>query len=81
MVRDEYLLPLPVIEKSDDDYRSQMRSDVGAVKQVEPPAFKPDVQIEPSEEVPVGSIFLNMSGRPGSRRKTWSKVRGRIGHC
>ena len=59
---DEYLLPLPVIEKSDDDYTSHMRSDVSALKRVEPPAFKPVVQIEPSEEVPVGSKFLNMSG-------------------
>ena len=57
---DEYLLPLPVIEKSDDDYTSQMRSDVSTVKQVDPSAFKPVVQIEPSEEVPVGSKFLNM---------------------
>ena len=59
---DEYLLPLPVVEKSDDDYTSQMRSDVSAVEQVDPPPFKSDVQIEPSEEVPVGSNFLNMSG-------------------
>ena len=43
----EDLLPLPVIEKSDDDHTRQMRSDVSAVKQVEPPAFKPDAQIEP----------------------------------
>ena len=59
---DEYLLPPPVVEKSDDDYTSQMRSDVGAVEQVDPPAFKFDVQVEPSEEVPVGSTFLKMSG-------------------
>ena len=57
---DEYLLPLPVVEKSDDDYTSQMRSDVSAAEQVDPSAFKPVVQIEPSEEVPVGSKFLNM---------------------
>ena len=59
---EEYFLPLPVIEKSDDDHTSQMRSDVSALEQVDPPAFKSDVQIEPSEEVPVGSTFLNMSG-------------------
>ena len=53
---------VPVVEKSDDDHTSQMRSDVSAAKQVDPSAFKPDVQIEPSEEVPVGSKFLNMSG-------------------
>ena len=39
-----------------------MRSDLSAAKQVDPSAFKPDAQIEPSEEVPVGSKFLNMSG-------------------
>ena len=54
-----------------------MRSDVSALEQVDPPAFKSDVQIEPSEEVPVGSKFLNMSA-PGSRRKAWSEVRDRI---
>ena len=59
---DEYLLPLPLIEKTDDDYTSQMRSDVSVVEELEPLAFKPDVQIEPSEEVPVSSKFLNMSG-------------------
>ena len=59
---DEYLLPLPAFEKSDDDHTSQMRSDVSASEQVDPPAFKSDVEIEPSEEVPVGSKFLNMSG-------------------
>ena len=59
-----------------------MRSDVTAVKQVEPPAFKPDVHIEPSEEVPVGSKFLNMSGGAqavGGRLGVMA--RGRIGHC
>ena len=41
---------------------------------LDPPAFKPDVQIKPSEEVPVGSKFLNKSdgaqavgGRLGAR--------------
>ena len=29
---------------------------------MDPPAFKSDVQVEPSEEVPVGSKFLNVSG-------------------
>ena len=59
---DEYLLPLPAIEESDDDCTRQMRSDVSAAKQVDPSAFKPDVQIKPSEEeVPVGSKFFNMS--------------------
>ena len=58
---DEYLFPLPVIEKTDDDYTSQMRSDVSAAEQVDPSAFKPVVKIERSEEVPVGSKFLNMS--------------------
>ena len=78
---DKYLLPLPVIEKSDDDYTSQMRSDVGAAKQVDPSAFRPDVQIEPSEEVPVGSKSLNMTdgaqavgGRLGVRRAAGSVV-------
>ena len=33
---DEYLLPLPVIEESDDDCTSQMRSDVSAAEQVDP---------------------------------------------
>ena len=58
---DEYLLPLPVIEGSDDDCTRQMRCDMSAAKQVDPSAFKPDVQIKRSEEVPVGSKFLNMS--------------------
>ena len=58
---DEYLLPLPVIKEGDDDCTRQMRSDVSAAKQVDPSAIKPDVQIKPPEEVPVGSKFLNMS--------------------
>ena len=58
---DENLLPLHVIAESDDDYTRQMRSDGSAAKQVDTSAFKPDVQIEPSEGVPVGSKFLNMS--------------------
>ena len=58
---DEYLLPLLVAEKSDDGRTRQMWSDVSAAKQVDPSAFKPDVQIEPPEEVPVGSKFLNKS--------------------
>ena len=58
---DGYLLPLLVIDESDDCFTRQMRSDMSAVKEVDPPAFKPDVQIKPSEEVPVGSKFLNMS--------------------
>ena len=69
---DEYLPPLPVIEESDDDCTRQMRSDVTAAKQVDPSAFKPDVQIKPSDEVPVGSKFLNMSD--GAQA-----VRGKLG--
>ena len=76
---DEYLFPLPGIKGSDDDYTSQTRSDVSAAKQVDLSAFRPDVQIEPSEEVPVGSKFLNMSdgakavgGRLGVRCVTGS---------
>ena len=48
---DEYLLPLLVIEESDDGCTRQMRSDMSAAKQVDPLAFKPDVQIKPSEVV------------------------------
>ena len=78
----EYLLPLPEIEESDDDCTRQMQCDMNATKQVDPPAFKPDVQIKPSEEVPVGSKFLNVSdGAQTVWRKAWSKVRGRIDHC
>ena len=62
----EYLPPLPVIEESDDDCTRQVQPD--------PLAFKPGVQIEPSEEVPVGSKLLYMSdgaqaggGRLGER--------------
>ena len=57
----EYLLPLPVIEESDDDCTHQVQPDMSAAEPMDPPAFKPDVQIKPSEEVPVGSKFLNMS--------------------
>ena len=76
---DEYLFPLPVIEKSDDDKTRQMRSDVSAAKQVDPSAFRPDGQIESSEEVPFGSKVLKMSdgaqavgGRLGVRRAAGS---------
>ena len=69
---DEYLFPLPVIKGSDDDYTSQTRSDMSAAKQVDLSAFRPDVQIEPSEEVPVGSKFLSM--RDGAKA-----VGGRLG--
>ena len=31
------------------------------LKRVDPSAFRPDVQIEPSQEVPVGSKFLKMN--------------------
>ena len=34
---------------------------MSAAEPMDPPAFKPDVQIKPSEEVPVGSKFLSMS--------------------
>ena len=34
---------------------------MNAAEPMDPPAFKPDVHIEPSEGVPVGSKFLNMS--------------------
>ena len=34
---------------------------MSAAEPMEAPAFKPGVQIEPSEEVPVGCKFLNMS--------------------
>ena len=79
---DEYSLPQLAIEKSDGDCTRQVWSDMSAAEQVDPSAFKPEVQIEPSEEVPVGSKFLSMSdGAQASRRKAWSKVRGRIGHC
>ena len=78
---DEFLFSMFVIEKSDDDYTSQTRSDVSAVKQVDPSAFFPVVQIEPSEEVPVGSKFLNMSvgaqavgGKLGVRRVAGSVI-------
>ena len=78
---DEFWFSMFVIEKSDDDYTSQTRSDVSAVKQVDPSAFKPVVQIEPSEEVPVGSKFFNMSvgaqavgGKLGVRRVTGSVI-------
>ena len=54
MIWTNTLLPLPVIEESDDDCIRQMRSDMSAAKQVDPPAFKPEVQIKPLEEVPVG---------------------------
>ena len=49
----ECLPPLRVIEESDDDCTRQMRSDMSAAKQVDPSAFKPDVQIKLPEEVPV----------------------------
>ena len=78
---DEYLLPLPVIKRSDDDYTSQMRSDVTAVKQVDPPAFKPDVLNRAIRRGPSWfQIPQHEWWRPGSRRKAGSKVRGRIGH-
>ena len=57
----EYLLPLPVIEESDDDCTRQVQPDMSAAEPMDPQAFKPDVQIKPSEEVPVGSKFLSMS--------------------
>ena len=59
--QDEYLPPLPVIEESDHDCTRQVRPDVSAAEPLDPPAFKPDVQIKSLEEVPVGSKSLNMS--------------------
>ena len=47
----EYLLPLPVIEESDDDCTRQVQPDMSAAQPMDPPAFKPDVQIEPSGDV------------------------------
>ena len=50
---DEHLPPLPLIEESDDDCTRQVQPDMSAAEPMDPRAFKPDVQIEPSEEVPV----------------------------
>ena len=58
---DEYLLPLPATEESDDDCTRQVWSDMSAAEPMDPPASTPDVQIKPSEEVPVGSKCLYMS--------------------
>ena len=41
---DEYLLPLPVIEESDDDCTRQVQPDMSAAEPMDPPAFKSDVQ-------------------------------------
>ena len=78
----EYLPPLPVTEENDDDGTRQVQGDMSVAEPMDPPAFKPDVHIEPSEEVPVGSKFLSMSDSAQAiGRKAWSKVRGRIDHC
>ena len=50
-----------MIEESDDDCTRQVRPDMSAAEPMDPSVFKPDVQIKPSEEVPVGSKFLNMN--------------------
>ena len=55
--QDEYLRPLSVTEECDDDCTRQVRPDMSAAEPMDPPAFKPDVQIKPSEQVPVGSKF------------------------
>ena len=68
----EYLPPLPVIEESDDDCTRQVQPDMSAAESTDAPTFKPDVQTEPSEEVLVGSRFLNKSD--GAQA-----VRGRLG--
>ena len=78
---DEYLLPLPATEESDDDCTRQVQPDVSTAEPTDTSAFRPDVQIEPSEEVPVGPKFLNMSdaaqavgGRLGVRRAAGSVI-------
>ena len=74
--QDEYLLPLLVVEE-----RRHVRPDMSAAEPMDPPAFKPDVQINPSEEVPVGSKLLNVGdgaqavgGRLGVRCVTGSII-------
>ena len=55
----EYLLPLPVIEESDDDCTRQVQPDMSAAEPTDPPAFKSDVQIshqKRSQLVPNSSI-------------------------
>ena len=43
------------------DKHGEPYSHVSAAEPMDPLAFKPDVKIEPSEEVPVGFKFLNMN--------------------
>ena len=49
------------LKKVTIDCTRQVQPDMSAAEPMDPPTFKPDVQITPSEEVPVGSKFLNMS--------------------
>ena len=77
---DEYLLPLPVIEKTDDDSTNQMRRECSRTSgpvSVQTSCSNRAIRGGPSWfQVPQHEWW-----RPGSRRKAWSKVRGRIGYC
>ena len=75
--QDAYLFPLPMVDESNDSPEDlmalsrQVLFDTGAARSVCPTTFRPDVPIEPSEEVPLhqadgtrvahfGSKFLSM---------------------
>ena len=84
---DVYLFPLPMIDKCNDSPEDlmalsrQVLFDTGAAGSVCPTTFRPDVPIEPSEEIPLhqadgtrdahfGSKFLSMGvGTQKNRRK------------
>ena len=87
--QDAYLFPLPTVDESNDSPEDlmalsrQVLSDTGAARSVCPTTFRPDVPIEPSEEIPLyqadgtrvahfGAKFLSMlrKSREGSTCET-----------
>ena len=56
--QDAYLFPLPMVDESNEqsgrsDGCRQVLFDTGAARSVSPTTFRPDVPIEPSEEIPL----------------------------
>ena len=97
--QDPCLFPLPTVEESNDSPEDRMAFsrkvlfDTGAARSVCPTTFRPDVPIEPSEEIPLhpadgtsvahfGTKFLSMGvGTQKNRMKVRREKRDKTDRC
>ena len=94
--QDAYLFPLPMVDESNDSPEDlmalsrQVLLDTGAARSVCPTTFRPDVPLEPSEEIPLHQAdgkraahfdykFLSMGQKIG--RKVRREKRDKTDRC